>query len=207
MPYRYSHTDTYWASGPLRAARLRVALGVAVFGLALTLGTPAALAQGAIPSGGDPNANPWSGLTNFFRSFVPQKSDELNRDLNYSERPPLVVPRTRDLPPPATAPAADADWPRQPAKNSKSAKAKDAVVPDTSVQTPNPPLEKKPWYNPAGWFDKEEYAVFKGEPVRENLTDPPAGYRVPSPDQPYGIGPDKDKPKKAAAGSDPAQPK
>jgi hypothetical protein len=50
---------------------------------------------------------------------------------------------------------------------------------------------KKPWYNPAGWFDKEEYANFAGEPVRQNLTDPPAGYRIPSPDQPYGISPEK----------------
>jgi hypothetical protein len=49
-----------------------------------------------------------------------------------------------------------------------------------------------------GWFNKEEYAAFAGEPVRENLTDPPAGYRVPSPAQPYGISPDK-KPYKPTA--------
>ena len=42
------------------------------------------------------------------------------------------------------------------------------------------------------------YANFAGEPVRGNLTDPPAGYRVPSPEHPYGIGPDK-KPGKAQA--------
>jgi hypothetical protein len=59
------------------------------------------------------------------------------------------------------------------------------------VQTPNPPFQKKPWYNPAGWFSKEEYASFGGEPVRGDLTEPPAGYRIPSPDQPYGISPDK----------------
>ena len=47
--------------------------------------------------------------------------------------------------------------------------------------------------DPAGWFSKEEYASFNGEPVRGDLTEPPAGYRVPSPNQPYGISPDKKK--------------
>jgi hypothetical protein len=37
---------------------------------------------------------------------------------------------------------------------------------------------------------KEEYATFTGEPSRANLTDPPPGYRTPSPDQPYGIVPE-----------------
>jgi len=43
-------------------------------------------------------------------------------------------------------------------------------------------------------FKKEEYATFTGEPARESLTDPPPGYRVPSPDQPYGIAPEKQRP-------------
>jgi type IV secretory pathway VirB10-like protein len=34
---------------------------------------------------------------------------------------------------------------------------------------------------------KEETAVFKGEPARANLTDPPPGYMTPSPSHPYGI--------------------
>jgi hypothetical protein len=34
----------------------------------------------------------------------------------------------------------------------------------------------------------EENAKFTGEPPRASLTDPPAGYQVPSPDQPYGMG-------------------
>jgi hypothetical protein len=48
-----------------------------------------------------------------------------------------------------------------------------------------------------GWFKKEEYGTFTGEPARANLTDPPPGYQTPSPDQPYGIGPDR-KPLKAS---------
>ena len=121
-------------------------------------------------------------------------------EINYTERSPLVVPPTRDLPPPAAAgPPPVPDWPKDPNKQGKRAKVKPGVVPETAVQTPNPPVEKKPWYNPMGWFEKEEYANFNGEPVREDLTDPPAGYRVPSPDQPYGIGPENKKPGKTQA--------
>jgi hypothetical protein len=45
-----------------------------------------------------------------------------------------------------------------------------------------------------GFFSKifggkeEETARFTGEPPRASLTEPPAGYRTPSPDQPYGLG-------------------
>jgi hypothetical protein len=35
---------------------------------------------------------------------------------------------------------------------------------------------------------KEEYATFTSEPARGSLTEPPAGYRTPSPHQPYGVG-------------------
>ncbi len=38
---------------------------------------------------------------------------------------------------------------------------------------------------------KEEYATFTGEPARESLTQPPAGYRTPSAAQPYGVGKEK----------------
>jgi hypothetical protein len=39
----------------------------------------------------------------------------------------------------------------------------------------------------------EEYATFTGEPARSSLTDPPPGYLTPSPDQPYGVGPEQKK--------------
>ena len=38
------------------------------------------------------------------------------------------------------------------------------------------------------WASKEEYVAFTGEPPRSSLTEPPAGYRTPSPAQPYGVG-------------------
>ena len=40
-----------------------------------------------------------------------------------------------------------------------------------------------------GFGNKTETAEFSGEPVRESLTAPPAGYQTPSPNHPYGVGP------------------
>jgi len=136
-------------------------------------------------------ASAWS---KFMKTLGLKKSPDASgadAGINYTERPPLVVPPSRDLPPPASGASVPADWPKDPTNQVKRAKAKQAIVPDTAVQTPNPPYERKPWYNPAGWFDKTEYATFAGEPVRQDLTDPPAGYRIPSPEQPYGISTDK----------------
>jgi hypothetical protein len=42
-----------------------------------------------------------------------------------------------------------------------------------------------------------ETGTFTGEPVRENLTAPPAGYQTPSPSQPYGLSPKNTKAKAA----------
>jgi hypothetical protein len=137
-------------------------------------------------------ASVWS---KFMRSLGLKKTPDASgadAGINYTERPPLVVPPSRDLPPPVAEASVPADWPKNsPTRQVKRSKGKPAIIPDTSVQTPNPPYQKKPWYNPTGWFDKTEYANFAGEPVRQDLTDPPAGYRVPSPEQPYGINPDK----------------
>lgn len=120
-------------------------------------------------------------------------------EIDYTERSPLVVPRTRELPPPGTMSSAPAaDWPVDARKPHKRTVNKPGVVPDTAIQTANPQWQKKPWYNPMGWFSREEYASFPGEPVRQNLTDPPAGYRIPSPEQPYGISPEKKSGKKVA---------
>jgi hypothetical protein len=44
------------------------------------------------------------------------------------------------------------------------------------------------------WAPKEEYQTFTGEPPRTTLIDPPAGYRTPSPNQPFGVGREKWKP-------------
>lgn len=165
----------------------RAIAALTLLGFAVALEPVPALAQT-----GPPETDVSSAWSKFMRAFGVQKApDSSTSDIDYTERAPLVVPPTRDLPPPAASMVEPVNWPKDPAKHAKSAKGKPALVPNTAVQTPNPPHEKKPWYNPAGWFDKEEYANFAGEPARQELTDPPTGYRVPSPDQPYGIAPDK----------------
>jgi hypothetical protein len=182
MPQNGNHgrkTGTRMRAHVVRGAAAAAALTIA------SLCAPAALAQ----TYGSDNEGIWS---RFMKSVGVHSTPAENSDINYTERPPLVVPPSRDLPPPVSDPAMPApNWPTGTAKTVKHAKPKNDVIPDTAVQTPNPPFQKKPWYNPAGWFSKEEYATFGGEPVRGNLTEPPAGYRVPSADQPYGISPEK----------------
>jgi hypothetical protein len=172
-------------------ARTAIGRALAVAALAGFLVVNAAAVRAA-DDGSEAQASAWS---KFMRSIGLQKAPDASgtdAGINYIERAPLVVPPSRDLPQPAPEAGTRADWPKDTAKSVKHAKGKPAIIPDTAVQTPNPPHEKKPWYNPAGWFDKEEYATFVGEPVRQDLTEPPAGYRIPSPQQPYGILPDKD---------------
>jgi len=164
----------------VRAVFVRTAAGVAL--VTLVCGATGAHAQ----TYGSDRGTMWDGLSRMIGADKP----DADAGINYTERSPLVVPPTRDLPAPGSATAVPIpDWPTDPVRRSKASKSKTAVIPNTAVQTPNPQIEKKPWYNPMGWFDKEEYANFIGEPVRRNLTDPPIGYRVPSPDQPYGIAP------------------
>jgi hypothetical protein len=176
-----------------RATVLRWVAAAALLGAVASVDTSQALAQTADDEGGAWNR--------FMRTIGLRNTTEPDTDINYNERSPLVVPPTRDLPPPAAeggAPAAN--WPQSnPKPKHAKAKNKGEVVPQTAVETPNPPFQKKPWYNPAGWFDKEEYAPFTGEPVRQRLTEPPEGYRVPSPQQPYGISPTKKKTQQATA--------
>jgi hypothetical protein len=194
---------------------LRAALGVAFVCLVVGLHTPLARA-----ADDDTNASAWS---KFMQTLGLKRGPDPDPDINFTERSPLVVPPSRDLPPPvATAVAPTPDWPKDPnVKPHKHVKAKPAAAPaaaDASAATaspggnappvqavPNPPFEKRTWYNPATWFNKEEYATFTGEPARDNLTDPPTGYRTPSPAHPYGIGPDNKTKPKTTAGATTAQ--
>jgi hypothetical protein len=144
-------------------------------------------------------------------------------NIQYGERSPLVVPPTKDLPPPqADAPPPVPNWPQDPdIARRKQAKQKEKPKPhgDYVLESSRPmrPDELRGSGAPSGggggatasagseaprskkgfldfsFFHKEEYATFTGEPARTSLTDPPAGYMTPSPDQPYGIGPDQKK--------------
>ena len=62
--------------------------------------------------------------------------------------------------------------------------------PGTPEQSSPPPSAKKSIFS-FDWAKKTDYATFTGEPARASLTDPPPGYLTPSPDQPYGIGPER----------------
>jgi hypothetical protein len=167
--------------------RTRAALhGLTAIAVALVVGLTAGDA-GAQTAGSDSDGV-WNKL---MRTVGVHSAPDSSSEINYTERPPLVVPPSRDLPPPSDQPAQTAAWPKGSPKTIKHVRAKGEVVPETAVENPNPPFQKKPWYNPAGWFSKEEYANFNGEPVRHDLSEPPAGYRVPSAGQPYGISADK----------------
>jgi hypothetical protein len=188
-----------------RTRLLCAAVTAALLGLAALPCVAQAQSGPQLPAPGpgpeDTNEHAWN---KFMRTLGVSSSPDAASDINYTERAPLVIPPSRDLPQPAVDPARPTtDWPNDTRKQGKRQKPKDAVVPDTAVATPNPPVQKKPWYDPAGWFDKEEYANFKGEPIREDLTDPPSGYRVPSPEQPYGVNPNK-KPHPVASQTNPA---
>jgi hypothetical protein len=157
--------------------------------------------------------------------------------IEYVERPPLVVPPSRDLPVPAaqsSLAASNPAWPVDPdeqrRKAARKAKAErrphsmnpadgqegDALKPSelAAGKTDKPAMktsegaadEHSPEMTPSqlgytgglfssilgigkavGLADKSETAKFVREPPRNVLTDPPAGYRTPSPVQPYGI--------------------
>jgi len=137
--------------------------------------------------------------------------------INYSERSPLVVPPTRDLPPPQTSNGPPApNWPVDPEVRERAATKQAEKIsphPDYVVDSSRPlrPNELNA-VNPPGtndqsspsdrgtkktsilsfdWLKQEDYGTFTGEPPRVSLTDPPPGYQTPSPDQPYGIPPER----------------
>jgi hypothetical protein len=143
------------------------------------------------------------------------------------ERPPLVVPPSRDLPPPAAGSSLTANnpaWPSDPDEKKRAAdrKAKanrkpynpetdqNQLMPDQLATRSDKPAVKSGdgpdhspeltpsqlgytgglWKTLTGTFSsgKEvETSTFRREPSRNSLTDPPVGYRTPSPAQPYGI--------------------
>ncbi len=151
--------------------------------------------------------------------------------IEYKERPPLVVPPSRDLPVPTNAgslAASNPAWPVDPDEKKRAAdrkaraerrtfdpiKAGDPLKPNelAAGRTDKPATkngdgpdhspEMTPsqlgyvgglWNNFLGLgktFTGEkqvETATFSREPARNSLTDPPSGYRTPSPAQPYGI--------------------
>ena len=163
--------------------------------------------------------------------------------IEYKERPPLVVPPTRDLPPPQSIGSVaqrNPGWPvdpdekrRQEEKKAKAEKKRfvleeslqqlsprelNSVPPGApgpggrappAVDLPGPQLspgelgfKNSMWADMLGlgkFFggkDEDEVTNFTREPPRLSLTDPPAGYRTPSPAEPYGVRSKRDVEKK-----------
>jgi len=232
----------------------RVALGAVLLGVLAAGGISAARAA-------DDGSNDDTAIAKILQNLGLKAPPAQSPDITYSERSPLVVPPTRDLPPPVADAPPGVDWPKDAAKPRKHVKSKSpppapapvATVPaapaaaegntaaaqpgqappgaqpsqpsqaaqpgqappgaqppqpgqatqgaqppspgqtGTVARVPNPTPQPTSWWNPKTWFNREEYANFSTEPPREDLTDPPAGYRTPSPDQPYGVGPEHKK--------------
>ena len=80
-----------------------------------------------------------------------------------------------------------------PAKGSKAGEAAGRSTDESSRPASLSELGSKSIFSNVGslFGAKEEYSTFSGEPPRASLTEPPRGYRTPSPDQPYGVGKDK----------------
>lgn len=62
----------------------------------------------------------------------------------------------------------------------------ESARPSTLSELGSKNIFSKVWGN-----NNEDYQPFTGEPRRANLIEPPAGYRTPSPAQPYGVGREK----------------
>jgi hypothetical protein len=203
MPQGHRNKRKVGRVARLRAIALRAVLAVALAGAIAGLHSNTARA-------GDDDPDE-SFFSKFMRGIGIKRTGVDTSGIDYGERAPLVVPPSRDLPQPGSAPAPIADWPQNPlVKPHKHARGKAAPatpVPDAaaSIADPNASAaqagqpEQKSSFS-LNWFNKEEYAKFGSEPPRQDLTDPPAGYRTPSPEQPYGIWPDKKQAKVKKAG-------
>ena len=199
-------------SGPIRVRLACAACGVALAALIVCTSGPARAGDD------DERASP-----SIYDKIMDTIGIGGSPNIQYGERSPLVVPPTKDLPPPqADAPPPVPNWPQDPdiaRRKQAKVKEKPKAHPDYVLESSRPmrPDELRGSGAPVGggggttasagddapppkksifgfsFFHKEEYATFTGEPARTSLTDPPPGYMTPSPDQPYGIGPDRKK--------------
>jgi hypothetical protein len=131
-------------------------------------------------------------------------------NIEYHERPPLVVPPTRELPPPQPADAKTAAQPKkgttvrdldklavpqrpvEPSLAGAGAPAPSGGSPETTAAIP----QAQP--APSGGFFSKLFSSSGSDkpatpvapvPARKSLTEPPLGYESPAPSQPYGVAP------------------
>jgi len=219
--------------------RRRIAAAAAV-GLAVALATVASGPSSFAQSAAEDEDVPLD--TKLMRQFL--KDLGLRRDgegIDYRERAPLVVPPSRNLPPPQSEASVTANpaWPKDPDAQQRKVEAakkklpnrtaaetmeaegrpisrseldRGKIAPGTSANAGGPQypdesaramrpseLGSKSFFSDifSSFSDKGETGTFTGEPTRESLTAPPAGYQTPSPAQPYGLAPKQAKGKAA----------
>ena len=206
-----------------RDGGLHCRTSVAQIGLAAALPVGMTCASAAVARAGDYDDPSGASFgSQILKAVGLPDPDHPEYEINYSERSPLVVPPNRNLPAPIAGDKPPTpNWPQDPdvkkrqaaAKSDKPTRPVDPVIEDGRPLRPDELIVKgspgatssSPGIEPKGqnrllsfdWFRKEEYGTFTGEPPRASLTDPPPGYQTPSPDQPYGIPPDR-KPAKAS---------
>jgi hypothetical protein len=118
--------------------------------------------------------------------------------IEYRERPPLVVPPTRELPPPqSTATARDPNWPADPkaAARKKGDQIRDldklpvperAAAPADTTATIPPASSGGFFGNLFSSSQRPAGSPMPPAPARNRLTQPPIDYEAPAPSQPYG---------------------
>jgi hypothetical protein len=150
-----------------------------------------------------------SGESTLFGSMLKSLGIGGENHIEYRERPPLVVPPSRDLPPPQTSRVVrDPNWPVDPQAGDPRKKGDlvhdlDRIPVEPGAPSPTgdtaaiPPSQKAS----GGFFSNlfgggsKQAGPIGSAPTRKSLTEPPADYESPSPSQPYG-----------AASSAPAKP-
>jgi hypothetical protein len=155
-----------------------------------------------------------SGDAGLFGSVLKSLGLGGENQIEYRERPPLVVPPNRDLPPPQTAATArDPNWPvdpksAQPPKKGSQVRDLDRIAvpqrpvepgvggsapaggPDTTAAIPpSKPAASSGFFGNLFSSGDRPSGPIMGAPSRKSLTEPPPDYESPSPSQPYGGAP------------------
>jgi hypothetical protein len=192
---RKTRTRRVWKQHA-RLAALSGALGLIVL---------AGLAGGVAQAQDSPDSGLWG-------SMLKTLGIGGENNIEYRERPPLVVPPTRDLPPPqTTARARDPNWPVDPKSGDpqkKGAQVRDldrlpvpqrAPTPSVAITPSGDTTAALPPSQPAssgGFFgnlfsssDRPAGPVLATTPTRKALTQPPLDYESPAPSQPAGVAP------------------
>ncbi len=172
---------------------------------ALGLITLAGMAGGVAQAQSSPESGLWGSMLKTLGI-----GDE--NSIEYRERPPLVVPPNRELPPPQTAARTrDPNWPVDPgssAPQKKGAQIRDidrlpvpqrapaavATTPSGDATAAIPPSQPA---SSGGFFsnlfssgDQSAHPVVATTPaMRKTLTQPPLDYESPAPSQPAGVAP------------------